>query len=129
MQEENYHFVWKENVDKLFHLNFSEENFTRKRKSPAKQENYFGWLPKSFIRMEMKRKNNLRRPREADIKSFRSALRNSFESVALAYTLVVLLTFGLIQSGEFLKFPFPSLYCFRPERHLNNLSGVDGKSF
>lgn len=81
--------------------------------------------------MEMKRKNNLRRSREADIKSFRSALRNSFESVALAYTLVVLLTFGLIQSGEFLKFPFPSLLfdSFGAEvfLFLNNLSGDDGK--
>lgn len=52
--------------------------------------------------MEIKRKNYLRRcRRDLNMENLRSTLASSLKSVALRNTLVVLLTFGLVQSGEF----------------------------
>ena len=57
--------------------------------------------------MENKRKNNLRRPKSDNMRGFHSALTHNFKLAASAYTLVVLLTFGLVQSGKFFtKLPF-----------------------
>jgi hypothetical protein len=53
------------------------------------------------MRMEMKQRNCSRRPQNSNMRSSHSTFRNDLKSVKLAYTLVVLLTFGLIQSGEF----------------------------
>jgi hypothetical protein len=55
----------------------------------------------NFMRMEMKQRNCWRRPQNSNMRSSHSTFRNDLKSVKLAYTLVVLLTFGLIQSGEF----------------------------
>lgn len=47
--------------------------------------------------MENKRKNNLRQAKDTNMRGFHLALN----PVASAYALVLLLTFGLVQSGEF----------------------------
>lgn len=81
--------------------------------------------------MENKRKTNLKRARNANMRGFYSALSYSFKSMTSAYTLVVLLTFGLVQSGESTKaFDFNSSWeSFPPpaDSSSGNLNGVGDK--